>query len=528
MIATPHTPPRARRLAALALCAGFALPALFAQNAAPAASTAGSASPASGADATGAADAGTSAASKLTLTVQDAVKLVEKNSRTLKSTAIDTEIKERAAKYGWNVLLPNVQVAGIMSRANDYSPSNYAMYNNLIAPLHNLPQADTDFADEEAHWTTVGSLSVSWNFNLAMLQAIKAAKMAYEGGKITWEQSQREVTTQIKKIFYGLLLQRENLKIKQATLENSRQRMVQSQTNYRNGAVPELALLQAQVAYQNMVPTVEEAEQSFRQTLDTFAFLLGVPIGTNIELVGDIEPVYIEADADKLLAQYGGNNLDIQSLKNSIETLKVKVAATNLSTWTPSLAVSWGLQPTYIGGDGAWHFYKGLGDKDDWYDSGSLSLTLAWNITNMLPWSSNRQSVKDDQATIAKLELNLEMLLENQKVEVRKAFDTLNQARAQIEAMERNVTLAQRAYDMTMRSYRSGATELLDVRDAEESLNQAKLGQLSKKNDYISALMDLEKALNVGLSQPAAPSGAVPSANADGSATAATAVATNQ
>lgn len=450
--------------------------------------------------------------SKLTLTIKDAVELVEKNSRTLKSTAIDTEIKARAAKYGWNVLLPTVQVTGTMSRANEYSPSSAGMAQ-LGATLQNLAAllqtgtmgtatAATDFADEEARWTTVGGLSASWTFNLAMLQAIKASKMAYEGGKITWEQSQREVTTQVKKVFYGLLLQRENLKIKQATLENSRQRMIQAQTNYRNGAVPELSLLQAQVAYQNMVPDVEESEHAFRQTLDTFAFLLGVPVGTEIELIGDIEPVYIEADADKLLAQYGGNNLDIQSLKNNIETLKVKVAATNLSTWTPSLAVSWALQPAYIGEDGAWHFYNGIGKDDDWYDSGSLSLTLAWNLTNMLPWSSNRQSVKDDQATIAKLELNLEMLLENQKVEVRKAVDTLNQARAQIDAMGRNVTLAQRAYDMTMRSYRAGATELLDVRDAEESLNQAKLGQLSQKNNYISALMDLEKALNVGLTQP--------------------------
>ena len=82
---------------------------------------------------------------------------------------------------------------------------------------------------------------------------------------------------------------------------------------------------------------------------------------------------------------------------------------------------------------------------------------------------------------------------------VKKAVDTLNLARAQIDAMGRNVTLAQRAYDMTMRSYRNGATELLDVRDAETSLNQAKLGQISQKFNYISALMDLEDALNTDL-----------------------------
>ena len=65
--------------------------------------------------------------------------------------------------------------------------------------------------------------------------------------------------------------------------------------------------------------------------------------------------------------------------------------------------------------------------------------------------------------------------------------------------MIRSVQLAQKAYDMQLRSYHSGTTELLDLRDSENSLNQAKLGQLNQKYQYISALMDLENTLNVKL-----------------------------
>ncbi len=454
------------------------------------------------ADSTGAGSASAAAGTKLTLTVQDAVSLAEKNSRTLKSAQIDVAVKERTGKYGWNVLLPTVNVTGTMSRTSEYSPSTKAYANIFSALSQGAISMPTDYADEEAHWSTIGGVAVSWNFNLALIQAIHASKVAYESGKISLKQSQREVNTQIRKLFYGLLLQQEALKIQQTTLENSRQRMTQSQTNFRNGSVPELSFLQAQVSYQNMVPEVENSKSALRQNLDMFAFLLGVPVGTEIELVGAIEPTYIDVDADELLAKYGGNNLDIQSLRTNIEAMKIKLSITSLSTWTPSLAVSYGYQPVYIGSDGAWHFYKGIGKDEDWYNSGSLSLTLAWNLTNMLPWSSNMQGYKDDQATLAKLELSLETLLENQKVEVRKAVDTLNQARAQIDAMGRNVDVAQRAYDMIMRQYRNGMAELLDVRDTENQLNQAKLGQLQQKNNYISALMDLEQALNVGLTRP--------------------------
>ena len=105
------------------------------------------------------------------------------------------------------------------------------------------------------------------------------------------------------------------------------------------------------------------------------------------------------------------------------------------------------------------------------------------------------------KANIAKLEITMETLKENQKMEVKKAVDTLNAAKEQIDSMGRTVTVAQEAYDMSARSYRNGTMELLDLRDAESSLNQAKLGLLSKKMSYISALMDLETTLHTTLTK---------------------------
>ena len=448
---------------------------------------------------------------KVTLTVEQAVAYAQEHSRTLKSAQIDLEMKRRASKYGWNVLLPDLTVSGTMNRttnmaSNLQSANGMVQMSNLMLKLHpeleqmgmkpGTPIEDT----ESVHWAAVGKIGVTWNLSLAMIQGVRAAKANYEGGKISWEQSQREVSTQIRKLFYALLLQQESLKIQKTSLENARQRAVQAETNYHNGLVPEISMLSAQVTYQNEIPEVETAELELEQTLDTFAFLMGYPVGTKLELVGSIEPTYIDANTEDLLARYGGNNLDIQAIRSNLELLKIQLSANNLSTWTPALVISYALQPTM--GTYALDFDK-WGNGGNWTDRGALSFTLAWNITNMLPWSKNRQSAADIRANIAKLEITLETLLENQKVEVRPTVDTLNQAREQIVAMGRNVTLAQRSYDMSARQYRNGTIELLDLRDREAQLNQAKLGQLSQKFNYISALMDLEKALNVGLSRPA-------------------------
>ena len=431
------------------------------------------------------------------LSIEEAVEYALKNSRTLKSSDIDLELKERAAKNSWNVFLPSVTASGTMKRASEISPQ-YA-----VAGLD-------DYPDEESRWDVIGSVSASWNFTPAYIAQIKIAKAQYEAGKISWEKNLRETTTNIKKMYYGLLLQQESLKIKKASLENTRQRMNQAATNFKNGSIPELQYLKAQVDYENAKPDVDSAEQSLNQQMDLFEFMIGMPIGTPVELTSSIEPNYIDVTAEELLEKYSDNDLQIQSLEKNKLAAKLGISALDLSTWIPTVSLNYGWQPMYVDGSTmglssgnakAFGFGSDIGSDEKWYNSGSLSLTLAWNITNMLPWSSNRQKVKDSKQQLRQLDINIETLKEKQKVDVRKAVDTLNQAREQIDSMARNVTLAQKAYDMTVRSYRNGTTERLDLRDAESSLNQAKLGLVNQKFQYISALMDLENTLNTDLTK---------------------------
>lgn len=205
----------------------------------------------------------------VTLSIDEAVDYALKNSRTLKSNDIDLEIKKRASDVSWNVFLPTVSMNGTMMRSNEISPSN-ANY--------------TDYPDEESRWDVIGGASVSWNFTPAYIAQIQIAKANYESGKITWEQSQNETVLNIKKLYYALLLQQESLKIQQQTLENARQRMIQAEANFKSGLVPEISLLQTQVNYENTKPDVDSAVQSLNQQFDTFAFLLGLPVGTKFNL----------------------------------------------------------------------------------------------------------------------------------------------------------------------------------------------------------------------------------------------------
>lgn len=417
------------------------------------------------------------------LTIEQAVDYARENSKTLQSSAIDLEIKKRASSYSWNQFMPSVQVTGTMSRKNEVTPMSIS-----IPGITMPPQPDPTEAD---HWTAVGGVSVSWNFSAAMIESIRLAKRDYEAGLISWDQTLRQTELQIEKLFYGLLLQEESLKIQQDSLENARLRMEQARINYLNGLIPELSYIQAQVSYQNMKPSVMKQEQLLKQQLDMFGFLIGLPAGTKIELEGAIEPPRIDLVAQDLVDISMENNPDILLLNKNLEILKLTYSMQNLQTYIPSLSLSWGFQPVVSDIQENW--------IDNYTDGGSFSATLVWNLTNMLPFSANQQKAKDTKDNIRKMELSLETLKENTALNIRTQIDNLNQAWANIEAASGNITLAQKSYDMNVTSYQNGTRELLDVKDAESQLNQAKLGLINSKYEYLTGLLDLEYSLNIDL-----------------------------
>lgn len=445
-------------------------------------------------------------ADRRSMTVEQAVDCALQNSYQLKSGAIDLEIKKRAGNTSWNALLPGVQASGSLSRANAYTDSSGAMMEALagmVNPLYQSLSASGMFPGlpssisvpkhqetEEDHWSISAGINFSWNFNAGIIQNIRAAHVDYEAGLLTWEQTQRQVERDVRKMFYSLLLTRENLKIQEASLQNAKNRAEQAEINYRNGRISQLEALRAQVAYENQKPEILRREQSFEQNLSTFAFLLGLPAETKLDLSGSIGAQFVELNSDELMAANLNSRLDLRLLNKNIDQLKLQLSSLNLSAFTPSLSLNYGWQP------GTSFPQLSSGAKDPWTDRGSLSITLSWNLTNMLPFSSSRQQAKDLQANIEKQRINAAQLDRQAKMEVKQLIDSLDLSRAMIEASEKSVELADAAYAMAEKAYQSGTTELYDLRDAEASANQAKLAMLNEQFNYVTGLLDLEYALN--------------------------------
>lgn len=470
-------------------------------------------------------DAKAPGSEKITLTIDQAVEYALENSKTLKSSAIDLEMKKRANTYSWNSLLPSASVSGTLARSNNLDSVKQGMQTSAtIMGLHTgqISVADlmdsnstkaSDMADsmiknvfgdeESAKWHPVGSLQFNWNFNLAIIEQMIITKKKYEGGKITWDKTCKEIELQITQLFYGILLMQERLKIDEESLANSEARMKQAEINYRNGQVPELSLLNARVTYLNKKPDVEWERQQLTQKIDSLALVLGLPYGQEIELSGSIDADYEKLraqlgnlDPSQLFEKYVEQNPDVLSLKNGIELQKKGISASNLKTFTPALSVGWGFSPAVNNINKNWF------EKSNYSDGGKLTITLAYqNLFDMLPFSANMQAIKDQKQSLVKSELQLDQLYQKTEMTIHNSVADINKSLDNINSMNRNIEVAQAAYNSTLRGYNNGSQEELAVKDAETSLRQAKLGLTNEKFTFITTVLNLENQLNTKLTK---------------------------
>lgn len=398
------------------------------------------------------------------LSLDEAVSCALENNLQLQGSEIDLRMTEIAYKYSYNALMPTANATATFQRANEERAGINTSKNEVLF--------------------TYG-ISGSWSFNPAMITSIRLAYENYNNGQITYEQACNQMKQNVRKLYFSVVLQQEALKIKEATLKAQQDRYIQAQKDYENGLIPEIALLQSRVTYENAKPSYEEARIGLESAKRQLAFVLGLDINESLNLTTSIEHEFINIDLDDALAQIP-NRYDIRSLEVSGKLLKLQKEALIESTLLPSISLQASWQPTLLDID-----MKG---KDSWMDNGSISGTVAWNLTNLLPSSNQYKNYSDLKNGQKKYENGKQMAYDNAKMEIINLVEKLRQVEETLVATESTVDVAQKNYDARLISFYEGTSDYLDLQDAENQLSQAELGRLSNRFNYISALIDLETA----------------------------------
>jgi outer membrane protein TolC len=421
------------------------------------------------------APASTPKAGPLSLTVEEAVSLARIGNLSLVESRLDTESKRRASELAWNNFVPSADLSVTLGRWN--------LEQSAAIPA-------PPFSIELPRWTLSSSLSVQLQLNLALFEGIRALKAEYEAGRVSFAAAEARLERDVRKSFYNLLLIQESVKLMEEQLAAAERRAEQARANYRAGRAPELAMLQAQVAYENMKPALAEMKIGYLAARDAFAMSLGLPRGAEPEPVGAIAPAYVALDGEALAAAASARP-DLAALVEAAKALAVAEKAAAYRLKTPSLILAYNADPSFNGDPWADALFEG----DSWKQrSGMFRATLAMRLNGLFPYTQESEQLATMRERRLVMEAGLAQARRGAELEIDAVVRRLTKSKDARAALALNVGLAERAYRLAEEAYRAGVSDLAEVQNAELELRKAQLELLKEDYAYVVGILDLEYA----------------------------------
>ncbi len=421
---------------------------------------------------------------------ETAVQLALANNLGVELQDIDVRKAKRLVDNAWTVFIPQVSASGSLSRVNEVQ-ERLSFQSGPTGPVPTF--------EEGPRWNLGAELSAGLSVNLQIIRNIQQTVQQYDLGVINLQDAKAQLRRDVRKQFYELLSQQENIRITRESIETAEERFEQTQINYDNGLVDEFTLLSSRVQLENLRPQLEQQQLGYRSSLMGFKQTLGIDPGEPVELEGRIEADLISLEADAIIRDYLERRYDIQLARQSITLQELSLDAKRAERY-PTLSLNWRADPSFAGDpfDDPW--FDDV--ENDWnQQSGAFSISITQPLDPLLPFSRTQVEIENLKDDVQKARIQLQQARTGAEIQIRQLVDQLETSRSAIEVRRLNVERARRAFSLAQEAYDAGNRELLEVREAEDELEQAQVQLLDEQKNYVVALLDLVYALNTSIDE---------------------------
>ncbi len=195
------------------------------------------------------------------LTLDDALERARMHNLSLQGNAIDVNAAKRDIDTSWNLFLPNL---------------NLSLSHSGSGPVF---EPATGFTGPASFADTGLSLGLNMQFtlNAAVKEQLESYHLGYQIQKVTYEQAKAEIQRNVTKLFYYLLMEKQNIEVQEANLELARQQWEEVQEKYEQGFASEVEVLTSELSYEQMRPPLQQSKNQYATNVLSLKALIGSP-----------------------------------------------------------------------------------------------------------------------------------------------------------------------------------------------------------------------------------------------------------
>jgi outer membrane protein len=433
-----------------------------------------------------------------TFTIEDAIQTALQKNTDIKIAVMNVKKADAAVDEAFGYALPSLDLSANFShylkKPKMSFPDFEALLTNatydILFDENIIPRDDSKYRDvsnvlqsfsQANNYQTSLQLTQTL-FSSAVFRGIGASQIYLDLAKEDLKNKVSETVLNVQEAFYGVLLTKELLKITQESFQNAQDNLSTVNAMFKQGLVSDFDRLQAEVQVENIRPVVSQMGNNLINAKNALKVVLGMDQMEEIDVVGDFKfekmPNMAEED---MIDQAMQSNYSVKSLELKQQVDEAFVDLDRAEFW-PNLAAFGNY--TYAGSSENWNFQN----------YSSLTVGLSFSINLFRGWQTKNR-IEQSTITYKQTQEQLNRLKDLVKSQVISKLLELKRVTDLLDAQERNVQLAQRAYDIAVVKYKEGTATQIEVQNSDLALKQAKINRLQSLHSYIITKFELDQLL---------------------------------
>lgn len=412
---------------------------------------------------------------KLSLNVEDAIKLGLKNSKMLNSSLAKYKFSEAKLKEVNASRLPSLKFSAGYTRLSEVDPFN------ITTPFGTFEISPSILNNYQTKLSLAQPLFTGFKLKSSSDIAEYSANASNED----FNKDRNELIFNVRNGYWGLFKASQLKKVVDENVAQVKAHLTDAQNLLDQGMLTNNDVLKIEVQYYDALLRQVDANNNLKLAMINLNSTMSIPLNTEIEIASSPNLKNQEYDElNNLINRAMDNRAEIKSANYRIKAGESGVTLAQ-SNWYPQIFLFSNLyysrpNPRIVPG------------KDQFKETWDAGVSLSWDVWN---WFSTSYQTEQAEATLTQTQEGLGILKDAVTLEITQNYLSVKQNKMKIDISEIGVKQAEENMRITSERFKQGIVMSSDVIDADVALLQAKTNYTTAVVDYELSKAKLDKSI---------------------------------
>ena len=425
----------------------------------------------------------------LKLTLEESINLAIENNENLKNSYLEEKISKAITKEYLSIGLPQINFDGGVKY-------NHEVQKSLIDISRFMPGVPEGTEQEVQFGQTYdGRMDLFLNqmiFNGSYFVGLSAAKELVNLSEKLTERDIIDINESVQKAYYTVLNTKKRIELVDINILRLSTLLNQTQKLFENGFVEKLDVDRIRVSYNNLKSEKIKADRLYQPSKEVFNFQIGVPIGSEIELVGELTEDLVN-NFNYSLEDFDYSKRIEYSILQTDKNLKFYDLKNNRSQYLPQVYANYNYGYNTSSSD-----YNLFFDSNRWKSFGTLGFKI---IVPIFDGFLKRSKINQSKYKIEQVENQMLFLERSINLQVNQSILSYENTKETILVSKQNLDLAEDVYIATEIKFKEGVGSNLELIDSNNSLKIAQNQYYNSLYESIIASIEIKKTLGTLLNK---------------------------